>query len=1619
MEEDNNIENYSKDILLITKYMTDKIMNKKEEINNDKDENENIILENKLFKFCNKKKFFNEKGKKILNEEEFKNLLSILEQYLSIDDYILPIFDKLGIFLIKAIINGYISYNIEKNKKEKILSLINNIAPLITNKDYIYFIYNKLSKIFRLDLIEDQTNIENSFSKFAKIFEIWKIIFNYDEDLKLREKYISFFGNNNIEINISDIDSNYVSTVININFVKSSLLSINKKIENCSLVKIYNSDGQFFEVKINDIKFKDNKNISDINLIRFIISENKIIYAINNNDSSKEDIKNDNIKNINKIELLNNFYGKIASIELIRKYKKRIVGINRITQSKYGINTLFQYGKETFANQYKSLPINQIPNLKEKIEITIKNNNNIFSKYYPIDEYSLNNIQYFGGFQSFIPILKILKYYIMHTEKKEQIISFIKDILKIIIDKVCSDENNLKNLNEILIPLTGIMNEIISILSKEEKEKLLKDDIIYYLYIFVIFSPLPKSGKDIFKEIFELDEITNININYKEIISEKRLFKINSIDWYCFIVFSFIEFNLLIYNDIDKVPKEFFEQLFQIFNCLKNDSNNAYKNIDQIQKTKILIIIQFLIGIINNFYPEKIENFKEFKKIEDLYEFINGASFIKNYLSNLCFLMMKIFLELNNSKLIKSTEKDSSYDKFYNLFLTLKNIFVIQNIDNPEQKKEKEDLKNNFKELFTNYEENKELIYSILSISESLENNVEKIDFITKEEKLIDEFIDYEKQYRHLMKDLFIFNRSWSNKKLFFDEKIKDKELKYKSINYYTENFQRPIVYPFLDYKYQYPSFSYFVLDNNFYINEESKDNYNFYLESQSLEDLIEKYNSKNLNLIKEQYKNNILIYDVCLVKRMHHIKGKLFFIKKNSKIKKIFFLSHPRSRVDTVPSCNYLENNSQQQEFRQTIINKHVCYGSFFICPDKDCNIKIKIDVEDIRMILRRIYFYRKSAIEIFTSNKSYYFNFYENPLMEDYHEKMAESNIINILSLFSSSFNSDMLPIDINNQLIGYTKELNYELKDIMQQPQSLNQKDKDNISIMTSKNKDKDKDKNNNKEEIQKEENKFIDNLLKRWINEDNNIINANNEICTFDIIILLNLLSNRSYNDLYQYPVFPLLFFYDKISINPNKYSLVPRTLNTHIGFQTDTKSGETRKKLFINSYEMTKEEINDGISDIPEAYYFNTNYSNSVYTCNFLLRLFPYSFIAIEIQGDGFDDPNRLFYSIEHCFCSISSLSTDLRELIPEFFYLPEMFININKINFKKKNGDIPIDNVEIPENIISENKNDENNINNYGCFKFIEYMKNYLEKKNKEIFNWLNLIFGNRQKYHNNNKLDQYFRSETYFNFNKEEGDKLINYLKNDVIMSSIEFGLNPIQILFNDKEIKENENNSSYFEVNKGIIEINLKSPIYKDRKYIINIKKDIKIKNEYDYNEKYKKYIFKKGNKNIKIIANYLGKIELYINEKMISEFYDQNDLIKYIDYNKRLNMFITTSINGFYCLYSFPNKLLSVVKHPNNGYFDYVLLCSNPFPAIIAFDKISNDFYSYSINGILINKVNLSKIMGENFDKLNNNAINIYPIFDTDGGAHKDLLVIQEEKGKNIVLNLPFFEKEIDFT
>ena len=136
----------------------------------------------------------------------------------------------------------------------------------------------------------------------------------------------------------------------------------------------------------------------------------------------------------------------------------------------------------------------------------------------------------------------------------------------------------------------------------------------------------------------------------------------------------------------------------------------------------------------------------------------------------------------------------------------------------------------------------------------------------------------------------------------------------------------------------------------------------------------------------------------------------------------------------------------------------------------------------------------------------------------------------------------------------------------------------------------------------------------------------------------------------------------------------------------------TEKGKDRKNNYIYSYKMMVEELNlpektfkDKLFDfltlnkeeidnieldyekIP--YVFGSHFSNPAYVSNYLTRLFPFTLTAIEIHT--FDALDRLFINLNKTFDSVTSQKNDLREIIPEFFILPEMFININKLNLGK------------------------------------------------------------------------------------------------------------------------------------------------------------------------------------------------------------------------------------------------------------------------------------------------------------------------------------------------------------
>ena len=135
----------------------------------------------------------------------------------------------------------------------------------------------------------------------------------------------------------------------------------------------------------------------------------------------------------------------------------------------------------------------------------------------------------------------------------------------------------------------------------------------------------------------------------------------------------------------------------------------------------------------------------------------------------------------------------------------------------------------------------------------------------------------------------------------------------------------------------------------------------------------------------------------------------------------------------------------------------------------------------------------------------------------------------------------------------------------------------------------------------------------------------------------------------------------------------------RNFDIPMGMMNLNENGEKRKNNYISKFTMMKKEKESSEKDNKnnnnsneKLFIYGSHYSNPLYVCHYLTRIFPFSNINIELQGDKFDDPNRLLISVYKSFEASSSHEGDVRELCPEFFYLPEMFVNQNNLDLKIK-----------------------------------------------------------------------------------------------------------------------------------------------------------------------------------------------------------------------------------------------------------------------------------------------------------------------------------------------------------
>ncbi|XP_036046730.1 lipopolysaccharide-responsive and beige-like anchor protein isoform X3 [Onychomys torridus] len=273
----------------------------------------------------------------------------------------------------------------------------------------------------------------------------------------------------------------------------------------------------------------------------------------------------------------------------------------------------------------------------------------------------------------------------------------------------------------------------------------------------------------------------------------------------------------------------------------------------------------------------------------------------------------------------------------------------------------------------------------------------------------------------------------------------------------------------------------------------------------------------------------------------------------------------------------------------------------------------------------------------------------------------------------------------------------------------------------------------------------------NMTQRW---------QHREISNFEYLMFLNTIAGRGYNDLNQYPVFPwVITNYESEELDltlPSNF----RDLSKPIGALNPK-----RAAFFAERFESWEDD------HVPKFHY-GTHYSTASFVLAWLLRIEPFTTYFLNLQGGKFDHADRTFSSVSRAWRNSQRDTSDIKELIPEFYYLPEMFVNFNNYNLGVMDDGTVVSDVELPPWAKTSEE-------------FVRINRLALESEfvSCQLHQWIDLIFGYKQQ------GPEAVRALNVFYYLTYEGAVSLNSITDPVLREAVEaqirsFGQTPSQLL-------------------------------------------------------------------------------------------------------------------------------------------------------------------------------------------------------------------------------------------
>ncbi|XP_051922012.1 neurobeachin-like protein 2 isoform X1 [Hippocampus zosterae] len=218
----------------------------------------------------------------------------------------------------------------------------------------------------------------------------------------------------------------------------------------------------------------------------------------------------------------------------------------------------------------------------------------------------------------------------------------------------------------------------------------------------------------------------------------------------------------------------------------------------------------------------------------------------------------------------------------------------------------------------------------------------------------------------------------------------------------------------------------------------------------------------------------------------------------------------------------------------------------------------------------------------------------------------------------------------------------------------------------------------------------------------------------EISNFEYLMQLNTIAGRTYNDLSQYPVFPWILCDYTSPVLDLEDPTVFRDLSKPVGVVNPRHAQAVKEKY---------ESFEDSTGTI-DKFHYGTHYSNAAGVMHYMIRMEPFTTLHIQLQSGRFDCADRQFHSVAAAWQARIESPADVKELIPEFFYFPEILQNMNGFDLGTLQlSQDPVEDVLLPRWATSR----EDFIRKHRKALESEYVSCHLHE-------WIDLIFGYKQR---------------------------------------------------------------------------------------------------------------------------------------------------------------------------------------------------------------------------------------------------------------------------------------------